>query len=100
DGEGWEILVSSLGPLLQSAIDLIELPLRISIETLRHEWNKQARKPLVLNETDALFVEGFYGKAVFAVEQSRYPEFSEAAPLAIGLDIDDLCLESLRSSPT
>ena len=51
-----ETLVSSLGSLLQSAIHLLKAPLRIPIEALRHERNKQARKLLVLNEADPFLI--------------------------------------------
>ncbi len=51
-----ESLGSLLGSLLQSAIHLLKAPLRISIEALRHEWNKQPCELLVLNETDPFLV--------------------------------------------
>ncbi len=51
-----ESLDSLLGSLLQSAIHLLKAPLRIPIEALRHERNKQSCKLLVLNETDPFLI--------------------------------------------
>src|SRR6266849_9057829 len=91
-------LSSLLRPLFQSPIHSFKTALRIPVEALRHEWNKQSGKLLVLNETDPLFVQCFNRKAVFAVKQARYPEFSEPTHLAIRLDIDHFGLESHRPS--
>ena len=51
-----ESLGSLLGSLLQGPIHLLKAPLRIPIEALRHERNKQSCELLVLNETDPFLI--------------------------------------------